>query len=176
VPELNIEGAAPWGDDLVLLQRGNGAGNRSALVRLDRAGVAAALARGSAWTPELVRDLAFLDLGERDGVAYSVTDATPLPDGGLLLAAAAEDSRDTYADGACLGSALVRLDPPHRVGWRLTLPGPAKFEGVWADPEGPRVRVHLVADADDPAIPSPLCTLVIDPARGVPLTGDRSRI
>lgn len=171
VPELNIEGAARWGGDLVLLQRGNGAGNRSALVRLDAAGVAAAVAAGAPWTADLVRDLADLDLGAIDGVAYSVTDATPLPDGGLLLAAAAEDSSDTYADGLCLGSALVRLDPPHRVAWRLTLPGRAKFEGVWAEPEGAHVRLHLVADADDPAIRSPLCTLVIDPRTGDPLAG-----
>lgn len=169
VPDLNIEGATPWGDDLVLLQRGNGAGNRSAIVRLDRDGVAAALSRGAPWTPALVRDLAFLDLGEVDGVPYSVTDATPLPDGGLLLTAAAEASSDTYADGACAGSALIRLDPPHRVAWRLALPGRAKLEGVWAEPEGERVRVHLVADADDPTIRSPLYTLALDPRTGAPL-------
>lgn len=166
VPELNLEGAAEWGEHLVLLQRGNGAGNRSALIRLDRAGVAATVAARAAWTADLVRDIAFIDLGELAGVPYSVTDATALPDGGLLLTAAAEDSRDTYADGACLGSALVRLDPPHQLGWRVAFPGPHKFEGVAVAPDGDRVRVYLVADADDPSVRAPLYTCVIDPRSG----------
>ena len=166
VPELNLEGAAVWGDHLVLLQRGNGAGNRSALIRLDRAGVAAAVAARAAWTADLVHDLAFLDLGDVAGVPYSVTDAAALPDGGLLLTAAAEDTRDTYADGACLGSALLRLDPPHHVVWRQALPGRHKFEGVWAEPDGDVVRVHLVADADDPTVRAPLHVTTLDPRTG----------
>jgi hypothetical protein len=168
VPELNLEGAALWGDHLVLLQRGNGAGNRSALVRLDRAGVSAAVAARAEWTADLLRDLAFIDLGDVDGVPYSVTDAVAMPDGGLLLAAAAEDTRDTYADGACLGSALIRLDPPHQVGWQRALPGRHKFEGVWAEADGDRVRVHLVADADDPSVRAPLFVTTLDPRTGRP--------
>ncbi|WP_143140288.1 DUF6910 family protein [Nannocystis exedens] len=168
VPELNLEGAAVWGDHLVLLQRGNGVGNRNALVRLDRAGVAAAVTARAAWTAALIRDLAFVDLGDVAGVPYTVTDAAALPDGGLLLTAAAEDSRDTYADGACLGSALVRLDPPHQVTWRLALPGRHKFEGVWAEPDGDLVRVHLVADADDPSVRAPLHVTTLDPRTGLP--------
>ncbi|MDC0717465.1 DUF6929 family protein [Nannocystis bainbridge] len=167
VPELNLEGAALWGDHLVLLQRGNGAGNRSALIRLDRDGVAAAVAARAAWQADLIRDLAFLDLGDREGVPYSVTDAAALPDGGLLLTAAAEDTRDTYADGACLGSALIRLDAPHTVRWRRALPGRLKFEGVWAEPDGDLVRVHLVADADDRSVRAPLCVTVLDPRTGL---------
>ncbi|MCY1055704.1 hypothetical protein [Nannocystis sp. SCPEA4] len=166
VPELNLEGAAAWGDHLVLLQRGNGAGNRSAIVRLDREGVAAAVRARVAWTADLVRDLAFIDLGDIEGVPYSVTDAAALPDGGLLLTAAAEDTRDTYADGACLGSALIRLDPPHTIAWHRALPGRHKFEGVWAEPDGDGVRVHLVADADDPTIRAPLFTCSLDPRSG----------
>jgi len=166
VPELNLEGAAVWGDHLVLLQRGNGAGNRSAVVRLDRAGAAAAVRARAPWTGDLVRDLAFIDLGDTAGVPYSVTDAAALSDGGLLLTAAAEDTRDTYADGACLGSALLRLDPPHTVTWRLALPGRHKFEGVWADVDGDRVRIHLVADADDPTVRAPLYTCTLDPRTG----------
>lgn len=166
VPALNLEGAALWGDDLVLLQRGNGVGNLSALIRLDRAGVAAALRTGAAWTAELVRDVTPLELGAAGDTAYAPTDATPLPDGGLLLAVAAEASADTYADGVCRGSALVRLDPPHRIAWLRALPGDAKIEGICLTPEDGRVRLHLVADPDDPNARSPLFTVLLDPATG----------
>lgn len=166
VPALNLEGAAPWDGDLVLLQRGNGAGNVSALVRLDRAGVARALQTGAPWTGALVRAVTPLELGAAGDAAYAPTDATPLPDGGLLLALAAEASADTYADGACRGSALVRLDPPHRIAWRVALPGDAKIEGIWAEPDGDRVVLHLVADPDDPDARSPLFRLRLDPATG----------
>lgn len=166
VPELNIEGAAAWDGDLVLVQRGNGVGNRSALVRLDRAGVAGALRTAAAWTSALVRELAVLDLGDIAGVPYSATDATVLPDGALLLSAAAEASADTYRDGECLGSALVRVDPPARLRWRTALPGRAKIEGIAATPEADLVRLHLVADPDDPAARSPLYTALLDPLTG----------
>lgn len=171
VPGLNIEGAALWDGDLVLVQRGNGVGNHSALVRLDRAAVADALRSGAAWTPALVRDVAVIDLGATGGVAYSATDAAVLPDGGLVLSAAAEATLDTYRDGECLGSALVRLDPPARVGWRTALPGRAKIEGVSADPAGELVRLHLVADPDDPNARSPLFTALLDPRTGALLPG-----
>lgn len=166
VPELNVEGAAVWGDALVLLQRGNGAGNRSALVWLDRAGVAAALRTGAPWTPALVRQVEGVELGAVGGVALGFTDAAPLPDGGLLFAAAAEDTPDTYRDGACLGSALGRLDPSGALSWLTPLPVEAKVEGVWAEAEGDHLRVWLVADADDPRLPSPLYTARLDPRSG----------
>lgn len=166
LPALNLEGAVWRGDDLVLLQRGNGRDNVSALIRLDAAAVGAALRRGAPWTPDLIRGLAPLELGARDGVPYAPTDAALLPGGGLLLAAAAEASADTYADGECRGSALFRLDPPERLLWRVDLPGDAKIEGVWAAGDASRVRVHLVADPDDPAARSPLFTLTLDPTTG----------
>jgi hypothetical protein len=171
VPELNIEGAAVWDGDLVLVQRGNGVGNRSALIRLDRAAVAEALRSGAAWTAALVRDVAVIELGAIDGVPYSATDAAALPDGGLLLSAAAEASEDTYRDGECLGSALIRVDAPATIGWRTPLPGRAKIEGVWADAEGELLRLHLVADPDDPNARSPLFTARLDPGSGALLPG-----
>lgn len=173
VPGLNIEGAAARGDELVLVQRGNGAGNRSALVTLDRAAAEAAVARGAAWTPDLLRAVHFLDLGAvhaptgpHGGVPYTPTDIAPLPDGGLLLSLTAEDSPDTYADGACLGSALASLADPLSPAWLTPLPGRAKIEGVWAEPAGDRLRVHLVADPDDPTARSPLYSLHLDPRTG----------
>lgn len=166
VPELNIEGAVAWDGALVLVQRGNGVGNQSALVRLDLAAARAALREGAAWTPALVREFSIIDLGEVAGVPYSATDAAVLPDGGLLLSAAAEASEDTYRDGECLGSALVRVDAPARVGWCTALPGRAKIEGVWADADGELVRLHLVADPDDPSARSPLYAARLDPRTG----------
>lgn len=166
LPALNLEGAVWWGDELVLLQRGNGRDNVSALVRLDARAAEEALRRGAPWTAALLRDVVPLDLGAIDGVPYAPTDAALLPGGGLLLAAAAEASADTYADGVCRGSALFRLDAPERLVWRADLSGDAKIEGVWAAGDASRVRVHLVADPDDPAARSPLYTLTLDPDTG----------
>ena len=166
LPGLNVEGAAALGDDLALVQRGNGAGNRSGLILLDRAAAEAAVDAGAAWTPALVRDVRLLEFGTIGGVAYTPTDAAPLPGGGLLLSLAAEDSPDTYADGACLGSALACLGPDLAVRWLAPLPGDAKIEGVAVEPEGARLRVHLVADPDDPNARSPLFTLALDPRTG----------
>jgi hypothetical protein len=39
------------------------------------------------------------DLGTADGVALAVTDALALPDGTVLVSAAAEDTPDPYEDG-----------------------------------------------------------------------------
>ena len=44
------------------------------------------------------------------GLALAVTDAVALPDGRVLVSAAAEDSPNAYDDGPVLGSALALLD------------------------------------------------------------------
>jgi hypothetical protein len=78
VPALNLEAAAVVGDALLLLQRGNGRGNRSAIVELGRLAVAHALAEGRAWDAALVRGLHFIDLGDRGGAPLAFTDVSPL--------------------------------------------------------------------------------------------------
>ena len=61
------------------------------------------------------------DLGAVDGVGLAVTDAVALPDGRLLLSAAAEDTPNAVDDGPVVGSALV-LVADHEVQGVAPLP------------------------------------------------------
>lgn len=162
-PALNLEGAAVVGDALVLLQRGNGAGNRGALIELDLAGAVRAVAAGEPWRGELVRAIRAVDLGERGGAALGFTDASPLPDGSLVFVAAAEASPDTYQDGVVTGAAIGRLAPDHTLQWLVDVPRPDKLEGVHAELVDENcLKVWLVADADDRSKPAGLFTAQLD--------------
>jgi hypothetical protein len=165
-PALNLEGAAVVGDTLVLLQRGNGAGNRGALVELDLAATQRAVAAGTPWSGALVRAIREVELGERGGAALGFTDASPLPDGSLVFVAAAEASPDTYQDGAVTGAAIGRLGPDHSVNWLVDLPVPDKLEGVHAELIDGALQLWLVADADDRARPAKLFSARLDPHTG----------
>jgi len=171
VPALNLEAAAVasdplLGDALLLLQRGNGRGNRSAVVRLDAAAVARALADDNPWDASLVRDIQFIELGERAGASLAFTDASPLPDGSLVFLAAAEDTPDTYRDGQLTGVAIGRLAPDLTLAWLADVPGAPKLEGIHAELRGDALHLWLVADPDDRSIPAPLYTAALDPATG----------
>jgi hypothetical protein len=149
--ELNLEGAATSGALLRLFQRGNGAAGVNAIVDLDLAGVRVAVDGGAAWTPALVRAIHRVALPPLDGVALGFTDASPLPDGRIVFAAAAEAGGDTYADGACAGSAVGILDGARVVALHR-LDTHAKLEGVHARVAADgTIDLLLVADADDPA-------------------------
>ena len=149
--ELNLEGAALVGGELVLLQRGNRSDRRSALIfiavgDLQRALVSQQFAVTRA--PRIVD----LDLGMRDQIPWSCTDLTVLDDGDLLACAVLENTSDAYQDGPCLGSALIRMAPDGALRWQRPLDASSKVEGVAVDGD----VVWLVSDADDRAVPSQL--------------------
>ena len=107
------------------------------------------------------------DLGTVDGVALAVTDALALPDGTVLVSAAAEDTPDPYEDGPVTAAALALLDDDG-VRAQVRLP---ELRGVVQKVEGlaPRevrpdgLEVLAVVDADDPEMPS--TALVLDVRR-----------
>ena len=166
-PELTIEGAAVSGSMLRLLQRGNGAAGRSGLVDLDLAGVLSAIARDEPWAPALIRRMIDVDLGRHQGVTLGFTDASPLPDGRIVFSAAAEATANTYDDGACLGSAIGVLDADGHVLFVELLDTTTKIEGVHATlAEDGGLDLLLVADADDPHVPSPLFAAHVPPRAG----------
>jgi hypothetical protein len=165
-PALNLEGAAVLGDALVLLQRGNGPGNRSARVELDLAGVQRRIAAGAPWDATLVRTIRDFELGERGGAALGFTDASPLPDGSLVFVAAAEASPDTYQDGAVTGAAIGLMGPRGDIAWIVDFPEPAKLEGIHAELEGDGMRLWLVTDPDDRARAADLFTAQVDRRTG----------
>lgn len=148
---LNLEGAAPVGDEFVLLQRGNRGGSRSALIYLAMHDLHQAL-RSQRFVLTRAPRIVDLDFGAHDEVPWTCTDLCALGDGELLASVVLEDTRDAYQDGPCLGSALVRLAPDGMPRWHRRLDTAAKVEGVAVDGD----IVWLVSDADDRAVPSQL--------------------
>lgn len=155
---LNLEGACVVGDVLRWFHRGlPSAGVPSASVDLVLDAALAAASGEAAPGSVPVLDARQHDLGAVDGVGLAVTDAVALPDGGLLVSAAAEDSPTVRDDGPVVGSALVRLgEEVEAVAPLPRLDGAVcKVEGLMVeevDAEG--ARVLGVVDADDPGAAS----------------------
>jgi hypothetical protein len=153
-PEVNIEGAAVSGDEILLFQRGNKRHPENAVIGFQLSGFLDALLSGPTRkiTPSRI---AKFHLGEIDGIPLCFTDATPLPDGSIVFTAVAEDTEDSYYDGPCAGAAVGILDKNgsptvHR------LDHPHKIEGVHAAVDGDLIRLLLVTDPDNADIPSEL--------------------
>jgi hypothetical protein len=159
--ELNIEGAVISGDEMRLFQRGSKGDNPNAIVRFSLLDVLAAI---SGQTGRTIAPLAIqtLDLGGIDGIPYTFTDATSLPDGDVVFTAVAEDTADSYNDGPCAGAIIGVLDNESRVKRLLRLDVPLKVEGVDAHAQGDSINLLLVTDADDPSIPAGLFSATIE--------------
>lgn len=173
--ELNIEGAALVGDRVRLFQRGNGAVTGevqpvNATVDLALGELLGAIGR---WAVDpgaeggvALRSVTPYALGALDGVALGFTDATAWPGsrpGRVAWLAAAEDSPDTYRDGACAGSALGFIDADGAVGHQALRGADGslrrvKAEGIVFDRDDATLA-WVVLDLDDPARPSELCAV-----------------
>jgi hypothetical protein len=162
--QLNLEGACRHGDRLRWFQRGNAAaGVPSAGVDVDlHALLRAATGRAEPGAVGVGGARVF-DLGAIDGFPLAITDAVALPDGRILVSAAAEDTPNPVDDGPVVAAALALLDG-ERVEAVAALPrggGPVhKIEGLAVhsvEPGG--VRLLAVVDADDPDTPSTLLHL-----------------
>ncbi len=142
VDRLNLEGACLLGDRVRWFQRGNSAaGVPSASVDV----AVTALTGG----PVAVGGVRRYDLGAVGGVALAVTDAVALPDGRVVVSAAAEDTPNAVDDGPVVGAALALLDGD-RVTDVAPLPEAYKVEGLAVrDVTGDGVRLLAVVDADD---------------------------
>jgi hypothetical protein len=152
---LNIEGGVLREGRMRLLQRGNNNDRRSAIVDVD---VSNQTWLAESWPAQPILSVRWFDLGDIDGVALSFSDAVLLADGSLLFAAIAEDTKDNYADGRCVGAAVGVIDP-HDVLTKLQMLSlPLKIEGVElaAPQSGSIIELLLVTDADDPEVPATL--------------------
>ncbi|GAB3258961.1 DUF6910 family protein [Nocardioides dilutus] len=161
---LNLEGACVVGDRLRWFQRGlPAAGVPTASVDVDLRALLDAVRGLGQDSLIAVQDVRHYVLESPDGLALATTDAVTLPDGRILVSAAAEDSPNTYDDGPVLGSALALLDGDVTV-TTVSLPEPdgriAKVEGLavleWDERGG---RLLATVDADDPEVPSSVLTL-----------------
>lgn len=156
IADLNIEGAFVSGDRLCLLQRGHAAGGINACIFLAWPGAQAWFeAAGSAPVPQPISITPF-DLGTIDGVPLSFTDGAALPGGRWLFSAAAENTADSYQDGACAGSAIgiVGVDGSIEAVHALSLT--CKVEGIAAQASGERLELLMVTDADNRRRPARL--------------------
>jgi hypothetical protein len=154
--QLNLEGACRDGEVLRWFARGNlSAGVPSASVDVDLPGLLDALRTGGV---PAVRDPVRYELGEVHGVGLTTTDAVALPDGRVLVSAAAEDTPNAVDDGPVVAAALALLDQ-RRVVAVAPLP---EVEGRVAKVEGLALvelsdggcRLLGVVDDDDPDRPS----------------------
>ncbi|MBX7194591.1 MAG: hypothetical protein K1X94_21220 [Sandaracinaceae bacterium] len=166
--ELNLEGAACMGAQLLLFQRGNGAARGEippvdAVARLSATALLQHLLAGGP-TPVLEAITRYV-LGEIGGVRLTFTDATALDDRVAFLAGA-EASPDAIEDGVVAGVAFgVMSRYGDEVRWARLREhdGPpylGKAEGL--APRTPGVddgRFWAVVDRDDPDAPAELLEL-----------------
>jgi hypothetical protein len=174
--ELNVEGMATHGRELVLAQRGNssdeqGRPAKNLLVRLSLAEVLESfytdLRVGRCELEEIREyDLGSLPL-EVDGSSYDVkldfTDLDAVTDDPLrrlVFTAAGEGTDDQGpAKGAIAGSIVGVIDADGNVAQTCPLEDASiKLEGVDAryNPATGTIDLLLVSDADDPDVPAPL--------------------
>jgi hypothetical protein len=152
IADLNIEGGFVQGATLCLLQRGNSASALNARIDLSWPAVQAWLqAADPAPAPLAITPF---ELGAIDGVPLSFTDGAALPGGGWLFSAAAEETTDSYADGACAGSAIGWVDADGKVVALERLSLRCKVEGISATVVGKAIELLLVTDADDRSQPA----------------------
>ena len=144
---------------MVLLQRG-GSGRVNAAIRFELTDVMAWLAgrRATALRPCRVDRF---DLGAVGGVALAFTDGAALPDGAWLFSAVAEQSDNSYDDGACRGAAIGIVDRDGTLCALHALTPTRKVEGVEASVDGDTILLNMVTDADDPECPATLGTTTL---------------
>lgn len=158
--DLNIEGAFVLGQQLLLLQRGNqGQAGNAAVYFAWPAVQAWLLGQAPAPLPQAVQVMA---LGELDGVALGFTDGAALADGRWLFSAVAENTTDSYRDGACMGTVLGLVEADGRIRRLASLGAQWKVEGLALQQRGQRLLLNLVTDADDPRIAASLLALELE--------------
>lgn len=150
--KLNIEGAVVCGEELRLLQRGNKKNRTNAVIRCKVAPLLEALSEGRAIAPLELLAVAPVELGDIDGVPLSFTDAATLANGDVLFSAAAEDTEDSYDDGACLGSAIGIASPQGNLKFLERIDKVEKIEGIEARETAGQIEFYAVTDADDGAV------------------------
>jgi len=164
--DTNIEGAFIVNHQLVLMQRGNNRHEQSALVYISgvisRDGVYAQSTRdvrgaGSAARSSgtIAATIIHYTMPTIDGVPLGFTDGFVMPNGDILFSAVAENTDDSYNDGACVGAALGRINARGELLACELLSQPCKVEGIALVP-GDNTQLYLVTDADDVGIPAVL--------------------
>ncbi len=153
--DLNIEGAFVASGELHLLHRGNRGDARNACIRYDWNQVAPWLT-GQRTRAPVAKGVQLIRLGEAGGVPLGLTDGAALSCGAWVFTAVAEDTADSFSDGACVGSAVGIVGPEGQVRQLQALHGAPKVEGVAVQADSHQLVLTLVTDPDNPAVASQL--------------------
>ena len=156
--DLNIEGAFIDGDRLRLLQRANKGDARNACVDYPVEQMQEWLA-GRKTSPPAPVAITEFSLGAMAGAPLGFTDGAAVPGGGWIFSAVAEDTSDSYNDGACAGSALGWVGADGRLLGIEALDRAPKVEGIALAAPG---QLLMVTDSDDPGTASALLSLALD--------------
>jgi hypothetical protein len=162
IDDLNIEGAVVTADSLLLLQRGNKKHAENFIVELRLAELLTSFSVAGAAHAASFKSLRSCDLGVVDGVPLSFSDGAVLPDGSLVFTAIAENTEDSYNDGACVAAAVGVIDRQGTVRRMELLEHPHKIEGIDARVDGAAIRLLLVTDADDASVAASLFSAELD--------------
>ncbi len=154
--DLNIEGALLVSGELLLLQRGNKGQALNACIRFDWNLMAPWLAGVQTQAPA-AKSVQLLDLGSVGDVPLGFTDGAALHGGAWAFSAVAENTDNSYLDGACVGSAIGTVGADGNLQSLHLLEGAPKVEGlaVLAEAGGGWVCT-LVTDPDDPSVAAQL--------------------
>lgn len=167
--DFNIEGAFVANGMLCLLQRGHKGGSPNAIIRLDANHFMGWLNGRQSERPPVLA-IAQIDLGKVRGVPLSLTDGAALEGGRWvghwLFSAVAEDTNNSYQDGACVASVIGMANADGRVLHMHRLKGAPKVEGISVQTTRQELVVTMVTDADDPARASQLLRVRL-PARSL---------
>jgi hypothetical protein len=106
-------------------------------------------------------DITDFSIGLLDDEPLTLTDAAAPPDGSFVFTAAAEDTRDSYADGVCLGDAVGIVNAEDVIVGMWKLSEKVKPEGIAARITREGLELLMVTDDDDAAVPAQLLTVTI---------------
>lgn len=147
--DLNIERALVVSGELLLLQRGNKGSAPNACIRFDWNLFALWLA-GKQAHPAAAKSVQYMDLGAVDGVPLGFTDGAALHGGAWAITAVAENTDNSYEDGACVASVIGTVGADGNIQKMYPLEGAPKVEGLAALADSGDWIFTLVTDADDP--------------------------
>jgi hypothetical protein len=159
IGKLNIEGAVIVQNNIMLFQRGNKKNRLNASIRLGLEDFYRAILKPR-FEPHI--QITPYDLGEIDQVPLCFTDATSFPSGEIVFTASAENTSDSYLDGACMGSAIGIIDSKGGLSLLEPINKKVKLEGIEANTNGNVIELLLVTDADDAALPAKLYSATIN--------------
>ena len=101
--------------------------------------------------PPPAKSVQLMDLGRVNGIPLGFTDGAALHGGAWAFTAVAEDTDDSYLDGACVASVVGIVGVDGKLQQLHRLDGAPKVEGMAALADGSDWVFTLVTDPDDPA-------------------------